>query len=167
MWVSRYNSIGQSWPLCFSFPSYYLGHSRIQVVHDHVHDSCCGFRPARVLLHWVGPARRVQPLGMIMGGHTGVNSETKHPAAEVTWELPAGTKANWLCCSPYALCPPPIQVWAVQPPLHPRPPFLPSQQAPTEECWLWNKADVYFPEAFILGAGYSFLHTTCAPGHQF
>lgn len=48
------------------FPSHYLGHGRVQVVHDHVHDGCSSSRPAGVLLDWVGPAREVQPPDMMM-----------------------------------------------------------------------------------------------------
>lgn len=49
-------------------PSCYLGHSRVQVVHDHVHDGRSSSRPTGVLLDGVGPARGVQPPGVMMGG---------------------------------------------------------------------------------------------------
>lgn len=50
-------------------PRCYLGHGRIQVVHNHVHDGCSGSCLAGVLLDWVGPARGDQPPGVTTGGH--------------------------------------------------------------------------------------------------
>lgn len=145
MCVSHYVSIEQCWSPCLSFPVCYLGHGGVQVIHNHVHDGCRGFCPAGVLLDWVGPTRGVQPPGMIMGGfllaksqahspcplshspilgHTGVNSKTWHPA-EVTWELPAGTKAN-LLCGHLVLCTPALPVMGSLAPTQPGHPFFPS-----------------------------------------
>lgn len=66
---SHHVSIGQRWPPGLGSPSRYLGHGRVQVVHDHVHDGRSGSRPAGVLLNWVGPARGGQWPGVRMGAH--------------------------------------------------------------------------------------------------